>query len=93
MPNTKEQFEQVISPVPGVVREEVERLRPSWRIMRPSRLPIRYLSRRTVSVAWRLRDEHGGRGIRPEFIAIVNYGVIGLIQLALGFGRIRPISR
>ena len=24
-------------------------------------------------------------GIRPEFIGIVNYGVIGLIQLALGF--------
>ena len=24
-------------------------------------------------------------GIRPEFMAIVNYGVIGLIQLAKGF--------
>ena len=24
-------------------------------------------------------------GIRPEFIAIVNYGIIGLIQLDLGF--------
>ena len=26
-----------------------------------------------------------GEGIRPEFIAIVNYGIIGLIQLALGY--------
>lgn len=27
----------------------------------------------------------GRRGIRPEFIALINYGIIGLIQLARGF--------
>ena len=26
-----------------------------------------------------------GEGIRPEFIAIVNYGIIGLVQLELGY--------
>ena len=26
-----------------------------------------------------------GEGIRPEFMAIVNYGIIGLIQLELGY--------
>lgn len=26
-----------------------------------------------------------GEGIKPEFIAIVNYGIIGLIQLELGY--------
>ena len=26
-----------------------------------------------------------GEGVRPEFIAIVNYGIIGLIQLELGY--------
>ena len=26
-----------------------------------------------------------GEGIRPEFIALVNYGIVGLIQLARGF--------
>ena len=26
-----------------------------------------------------------GEGIRPEFIAIVNYGIVGLIQLELGY--------
>jgi hypothetical protein len=26
-----------------------------------------------------------GEGIRPEFVAIVNYGIIGLIQLELGY--------
>ena len=31
-------------------------------------------------------------GIRPEFVAIVNYGVIGLIQLAKGFADTTDIS-
>ena len=31
-------------------------------------------------------------GIKPEFIAIVNYGVIGLIQLAKGFADTTDIS-
>jgi len=58
---------------------------PSWRIMRPQSITdqlfikacrIRSLEMKGVSKV----DE----GIKPEFIAIVNYGVIGLIQLALG---------
>ena len=57
----------------------------SWRIMRPQSVTdqlfikanrIRSLEMKGVSKV----DE----GIKPEFIAIVNYGVIGLIQLALG---------
>ncbi len=31
-------------------------------------------------------------GIRPEFIAIVNYGIIGLIQIALGYADKTDIS-
>ena len=80
-------------PVPGVVREDAERLRA---VVEDHAPPVGYRSdiyqRRTVSVAWRSRDEHGGRGNPSEFIAIVNYGVIGLVQLAFGIW-IRPISR
>lgn len=32
-------------------------------------------------------------GIKPEFIAIVNYGVIGLIQLAKGFSDTTDMSK
>lgn len=31
-------------------------------------------------------------GIRPEFIAIVNYGIIGLIQLELGYAEKEDIT-
>lgn len=32
-------------------------------------------------------------GIRPEFIAIVNYGIIGLIQLELGYAEKRILLK
>ena len=55
----------------------------SWRILRPSSLTDQLFIK-----ARRIRDlETTGKamideGIRPEFIGLVNYGIIGLIQLA-----------
>ena len=58
----------------------------AWRIMRPSSVTDqiyikanRIRSIETKGEAW--VDE----GMRPEFIAIVNYAIIGLIQLELGY--------
>lgn len=60
-----------------------------WRILRPASVTDqlfikanRIRSIETKGVA--LVDE----GVRAEFIAIVNYGIIGLIQLELGYGRV-----
>lgn len=86
MPDTKEQFEKVISQCREVFEKKLADYGPSWRIMRPQSVTdqlfikanrIRSLETKGVSLV--------GEGIRPEFVAIVNYGVIGLIQLALGF--------
>ena len=58
----------------------------SWRILRPSSLTdqlfikakrIRSLEVKKISLV----DE----GILPEFIALINYGIVGLIQLEKGF--------
>ena len=58
----------------------------AWRIMRPSSVTdqifikanrIRSLEVKGVSMV--------GEGIYPEFQAIVNYGIVGLIQLELGY--------
>lgn len=58
----------------------------AWRIMRPVSVTdqifikanrIRSLETKGVSLV--------GEGIRPEFVGIVNYGIIGLIQLELGY--------
>ena len=86
MPNTKEQFEQVISLCRELFGKKLKDYGPSWRIMRPQSVTdqifikanrIRSLEIKGTSMV----DE----GIRPEFIALINYGIIGLIQLARGF--------
>ena len=86
MADTKEQFEKVISQCRELFEKKLKDYGPSWRIMRPLSVTdqifikanrIRSLEIKGVSMV----DE----GIRPEFVAIVNYGVIGLIQLAKGF--------
>lgn len=93
MPDTKEQFEQVIAICRELYAKKLEDYGPSWRIMRPMSVTdqlfikanrIRSLETKGVSMI----DE----GIRPEFIAIVNYGIIGLIQLALGYADTTDIS-
>ena len=59
----------------------------SWRILRPESLTdqifIKAKRIRTLEIAGGtgLVDE----GIRPEFIGIINYGIVGLIQLEKGF--------
>ena len=86
MEETKKQFEHVIAVCRDLFAKKLHDYGAAWRIMRPSSVTdqiyikanrIRSLEIKGVSMV----DE----GIRPEFVAIVNYGVIGLIQLAKGF--------
>ncbi|WP_462341920.1 DUF1599 domain-containing protein [Phocaeicola plebeius] len=86
MEETKKQFEHVIAVCRDLFAKKLHDYGAAWRIMRPSSVTdqiyikanrIRSIEVKGVS----LIDE----GIRPEFIAIVNYGIIGLIQLELGY--------
>ncbi|MGV2541723.1 DUF1599 domain-containing protein, partial [Bacillus pumilus] len=58
----------------------------SWRILRPSSLTdqlfIKAMRIRSLEITGRSLV---GEGIRPEFVALVNYGIVGLIQLERGF--------
>lgn len=93
MPDTKEQFEKVISQCRELFAKKLKDYGPSWRIMRPrsvtDQLFIKANRIRSLEIKGTSRIDEG---IRPEFIAIVNYGVIGLIQLALGFADTTDLS-
>ena len=86
MKDTKQQFEHVISICRELFAKKLHDYGAAWRIMRPSSVTdqifikanrIRSIEVKGVAMV----DE----GIRSEFIAIVNYGIIGLIQLELGY--------
>lgn len=83
---TQEQFEQIMAECRTLFAKKLHDYGPSWRILRPTSLTdqiyikanrIRSLETKGISMV--------GEGIRPEFIGIVNYAIIGLIQLELGY--------
>ncbi len=86
MENTKQQFEQIIALCRDLFIKKLHDYGSAWRIMRPTSLTDQILIKanriRSIEVKGvSLIDE----GIRSEFIGIVNYGIIGLIQLEKGY--------
>jgi hypothetical protein len=86
MADTKKEFEEVIKQCRDIFEKKLKDYGASWRIMRAPSITdqifikanrIRSLEVKGVSKV--------GEGIVPEFIAIVNYGIIGLIQLEKGY--------
>ena len=86
MEDTKQQFEHVIATCRELFAKKLHDYGAAWRIMRPTSVTdqifikanrIRSIEVKGVTMV----DE----GVRSEFIAIVNYGIIGLIQLELGY--------
>ena len=84
--DTKEQFEHVIAICRSLFEKKLEDYGASWRILRTQSVTDQIYIK-----ACRIRNlETKGtckikEDIRSEFIAIVNYGVIGLIQFHCGF--------
>jgi len=85
MANTSEQYEQVINECKTVFLNKMKDYGSAWRILR-----TRSLTDQIYIKANRIRsiEEKGtakvDEGIKPEFIGIVNYSVMALIQLELG---------
>ncbi|MDR1524699.1 MAG: DUF1599 domain-containing protein [Tannerella sp.] len=86
MADTKEQFEAVIKLCREIFEKKLEDYGPSWRMMRPESITDQILIKAKRIRSLEIKKEHRiNEGIKPEFIGIVNYGIIGLIQLELGF--------
>lgn len=66
---------------------------PSWRIMRPEAITDQlFIKARRIRTLQTKGISAVGEGILPEFIGIVNYGIIGIIQLRRGFADAKDIS-
>ncbi|MCF6357456.1 MAG: DUF1599 domain-containing protein [Draconibacterium sp.] len=85
MEKTNQQYDKVISICRNVFTKKMTDYGTSWRILR-----ITSLTDQIYIKAQRIRsiEETGitkvDEGIEPEFIGIINYAIIGLIQLELG---------
>lgn len=90
---TIHQFNEAFDKCRDIFILKLEDYGPSWRLMRPQSLTDQILIKanriRTLETKGKsMVDE----GILPEFIGIVNYGIIALIQLSLGFSDKKDIT-
>ena len=90
---TKRQFEEVISICRNLFHEKLKDYGSSWRILRPESVTDQiYIKANRIRSFEIKKESKVDEGIFPEFIAIVNYGIIGLIQLELGFAETVDLS-
>lgn len=83
---TNAEFEGAIAECRALFEKKLHDYRASWRILRPTALTdqlfIKAKRIRTLEVTG---ESLVGEGILPEFMALINYGIVGLIQLERGY--------
>ncbi len=84
--STNKQFEQVMAECRSLFQRKLHDYGASWRLLRCSSLTDQlYIKAKRI----RSLEVSGlslvGDGIRGEFVALVNYGIVGLVQLQLGY--------
>ena len=84
--NTNEEFKEAMIKCRDIFSKKLYDYKPSWRMLRPSSLTdqlfIKAKRIRTLEVTG---ESLVGEGILPEFMALINYGIVGLIQLEKGY--------
>lgn len=84
--NTEEEFRSVMAECRSLFEKKLHDYGASWRILRPSSLTDQlYIKAKRIRSLEIKKESKVGEGIRPEFIALVNYGIVGLIQLDRGY--------
>ena len=83
---TNAEFEAAIAECRSLFQKKLHDYRASWRILRPQSLTDQlFIKAKRIRQLEITGESLVGEGIRPEFIALINYGIVGLIQLELGF--------
>ena len=83
---TNKQFEDTIAECRTLFKKKLHDYGASWRILRVSSLTDQlYIKAKRIRSIEIKKVSLVGDDIRPEFIALINYGIIGLIQIEKGF--------
>jgi len=90
---TNVQFDAAVAECRDIFTKKLHDYRASWRILRPASLTDQlFIKAKRIRSLEIKQESMVGEGIRPEFMALVNYGIVGLIQLAKGFADTVDIS-
>lgn len=85
MKDTKAQFHAVVAQCRRLFVDKMKDYGPAWRILRTPSLTDQIFIKANRIRTLQTTDEHlVEEGIEPEFIGIINYAAMGVIQLQLG---------
>ena len=83
---TNKEFEQTLKECRTLFEKKLHDYGASWRILRPQSLTDQlFIKAKRIRSLEIKKESLVGEGIRPEFIALINYGIVGLIQIYHGF--------
>lgn len=83
---TEQQFKDVMKECRELFLKKLHDYGASWRILRPSSLTDQlYIKAKRIRSLEIKKEALVDEGIRPEFVGLINYGIVGLIQLERGF--------
>ena len=83
--HTESQARAVLAECRSLFENKLHDYGASWRILRPSSLTDQlFIKAKRIRSLEIKKKSLVGEGIRPEYVALINYGIIGLIQTELG---------
>ena len=90
---TNDQFEKAMAECRALFEKKLHDYKASWRILRPTALTDQlFIKAKRIRSLEIKKESKVGEGIRPEFVALINYGIVGLIQLEKGFADVVDIT-
>ena len=86
MAKTEAQFDKAIQVCRDVYSKKLKDYGAAWRIMRPCSITDQiFINANRIRTLETKGDHYVDEGIQPELIGIVNYAIMGMIQLSKGF--------
>ncbi len=93
MDHTNQQFDAALAVCRDLFERKLKDYGASWRIMRPESITDQiFIKAKRIRSLETKGNAMVDEGILPEFIAIVNYGIVGVIQLTMGYADMVDIN-
>lgn len=84
--HTEKQFRAAMASCRDIFAKKLQDYGASWRILRASSLTDQlFIKAKRIRSLEIKKEALVDEGILPEFIALINYGIVGLVQLDKGF--------
>ncbi len=92
-PDTNREYKEAVAACRGLYEAKLQDYGAAWHVLRPSSLTDQiYIKAKRIQTLQLTGENWVGEDIRGEFVGIVNYSIMALIQLELGYED-RPLGK